>query len=159
MRRALLAFLLLFAATAGGARAAGDAATAMLDGKVKTALHLSADDLRKMPPVQREVSFLTDHGPQKATFTGVLVWTLVARAGLDDPEKKWPALHHIVAVTGKDGYVVLFSLGEMEPEFGNAPIMLAYARDGAPLESLRVLAPGDTHGARDVRDVVRIEVR
>ncbi len=159
MKRALIAFLvLLLAAAAGSVRAADDAAV-VLDGKVKTALHLTAGDLRKMAPVKREVAFLTDHGPQKATYTGVLVWTLVARAGLDDPEKKWPELRHVIAVTGKDGYVVLFSLGEMAPEFGNAPIMLAYARDGAPLADLRVLAPGDQHGARDVRDVVRLEVR
>ncbi|HUK57788.1 MAG TPA: molybdopterin-dependent oxidoreductase [Stellaceae bacterium] len=159
MRRTLLALALVLAAAAAGIAHADEAASAVLDGKVKTALHLTAADLGRMPHVTRKVSFLTDHGTQTATYTGVLLWTLVGKAGIDDPDKKWPALRHVVAVTGKDGYVVLYSLGEMEPEFGNVPIMLAYAKDGAPLADLRIVAPGDKHGARDVRDVVRIEVR
>jgi len=157
VRRILLALALL-AAAAGGVRAADEAASVVLDGKVKTALHLNAADLRKMPAVEREVSFLTDHGPEKAKYKGVLLWALVARAGIDDAAK-WPELRHVVAVTGTDGYVVLFSLGEIAPDFGNAPVMLAYDRDGKPLDRMRVLAPGDRHGARDVRDVVRLEIR
>ncbi len=65
----------------------------------------------------------------------------------------------MLAVTAEDNYLLMVSLGEIDPNFGNAPAMLAYARDGQPLPALRLVFPGDKHGARDVRDVVRIEVR
>ena len=40
--------------------------------------------------------------------------------------------------------------------------MIAWSVDGEPLpedESLRLIVPGDTRGARNVYDVIRIEVR
>jgi hypothetical protein len=53
----------------------------------------------------------------------------------------------------------MVSIGEIDPNFGNAPVMLAYAQDGKPLPTLRLVFPSDKHGARDVRDVLHIEVR
>lgn len=129
-----------------------------IDGLVKQTQHLTADDLRRLPGVERAVTFQTDHGARMATYTGVLLWTLVARAGVDD-SAKWGDLRHVLAVTGADGYRLMVSLGELDPNFGNAPAMLVYAQDGKALPALRLIFPGDVHGARDVRDVVRIEVR
>jgi DMSO/TMAO reductase YedYZ molybdopterin-dependent catalytic subunit len=129
-----------------------------IDGLVKQAQHVTADDLRRLPPVERRVTFQTDHGDQTATYKGVLLWTLVARAGINDPAK-WSDLRHVVAVTAADGYLLMVSLGEIDPNFGNAPVLLAYEQDGKPLSALRLIFPGDKHGARDVREVVRIEVR
>jgi DMSO/TMAO reductase YedYZ molybdopterin-dependent catalytic subunit len=145
----------------GPLRAAeGSAPLVVIDGLVKHSLHVSAEDLRGMPTVRREVSFLTDHGEQKATYVGVLLWDVVQRSGIDDTAK-WGELRHVMAVTGKDGYLVMLSFGEIDPNFGNAPIMIAYERNGQPLEAggLRLVVPGDRHGARDVRDLVRVEVR
>lgn len=156
----LAAFLACALLTAGtmGARAAGEPPAVAIDGLVKQAQHITADELRRLPATRREVTFQTDHGDQKATYVGVLLWTLVERAGVDDPAK-WGELHHVMAVTAKDGYLVMLSLGEIDPNFGNAPIMVAYERDGKPLDMLRLVVPGDRHGARDVRDVLRIEIK
>lgn len=65
-------------------------------------------------------------------------------------------------VTGRDGYAIAFSVGEISPDFGNTLIMVALSVDGKPLradEGLRLMVPGDKRGARSVRDVVKIELR
>ena len=45
------------------------------------------------------------------------------------------------------------------PRNGASCGILAYTRDGKPLPALRLVFPDDKHGARDMRDVARIEVR
>jgi hypothetical protein len=97
-------------------------------------------------------------GRKSATYTGVLLWTLIDRAKIDDAAK-WGERRHVIAVTAAEGYLLMVSVGEIDPNFGNAPAMLASRRDDQPLPALRLVFPGDKHGARDVRDVVRIEVR
>lgn len=141
-----------------GSLAQADTPPVAIDGVVKQTEQVTADDLRRLPAVERQVSFETDHGTQTATYTGVLLWTLIAQAGVND-SAKWGELRHVVAVTAKDKYVVMLSIGEIDPNFGNTPAMLAYAANGKPLDALRLVVPGDRHGARDVRDVVRIEVK
>jgi hypothetical protein len=43
----------------------------------------------------------------------------------------------------------------------NKPIILAYRSDAGPadLPGLRLVIPGDQHGARQVHDVVEVDVR
>lgn len=165
MTRALLAVALLsflsLAEMMGRTQAAEDSPALVIDGLVKQAQHLTVAELRRMQAVQREVTFQTDRGAQKATYTGVLLWDVMQRAGIDDPAKKWPDLRHVMAVTGQDGYLVMFSVGEIDPNFGNAPIMIAYERNGQAFTGggFRLVVPGDTHGARDIRDLVHIEIR
>jgi hypothetical protein len=62
-------------------------------------------------------------------------------------------------VTGRDGYQIAFSVGEIHPEFGNTPMMIATEVDGKPFaDGLRIIVPGDKRGARNVRQVVKIEL-
>ena len=133
----------------------------VLDGKVKHPQRVNADFLRRLPAEHLEVSFQTAHGTEKSSYTGVLLWTLLAEAGgIDDPEKG-AELRHTINITGRDGYWVVISTGEIAPDFGAKPAMLAYERDGQELgnNGLRVVMPGDKHGGRYVRDVVEIEVK
>jgi DMSO/TMAO reductase YedYZ molybdopterin-dependent catalytic subunit len=130
-----------------------------IEGKVKTPLHLSLDDLKKMPAEHAEVSYQTDRGPMKASFTGVLLWSLIESAGgLQDAGEKGAAIRHAIRITAKDGWVVVTSTGEIAPEFGNKGAMVAYERDGKPLDDFRIVMPGDKHGARNARDVVTIAI-
>jgi DMSO/TMAO reductase YedYZ molybdopterin-dependent catalytic subunit len=130
----------------------------LLEGKVKTPRHFSLDDLKKLPPQHSDVSFQTDRGPTTASFTGVLLWSLIeAAGGIDDPEKG-AAIRHAIRVTAKDGYVMVTSTGEIAPDLGGKPALVAYERDGKPLDDFRIVMPGDKHGARNVRDVVTISV-
>jgi hypothetical protein len=57
--------------------------------------------------------------------------------------------------------MVVISTGEIAPDFGDKPAMVAYQRDGEDLgdKGLRVVMPADKHGGRYVRDIVEIEVK
>jgi len=151
--------------TAADQSAPGDATASgsgiMLDGKVKHPQKLTVDALHKFPAERVDVSFQTAHGMEKSSYTGVLLWTLLGQAGgIDDPAKG-AELRHTISITGRDGYLVVISTGEIAPDFDGKPAMIAYERDGQDLGAtgLRIVMPGDKHGGRYVRDVAEIEVK
>ena len=57
----------------------------------------------------------------------------------------------------------MISGGELDPIFGNTPMLLAWEEDGQPLTSDRgpfcLVVPGDQRGGRQMDGVIRIEVR
>jgi O-glycosyl hydrolase len=110
-----------------------------------------------MPAEHADVSHQTDHGPVRASFTGVLLWSLIGAAGGIDAAKS-PELRHAIRITAKDGYVVVTSSGEIAPDFGAKGVIVAYQRDGKPLDDFRIIMPGEKHGGRNVRDVVLINI-
>jgi len=149
---ALVAALLLIAP------AAAQSPTLSLDGKVKQPRHWTLDDLRKMPAEHADISFQTEKGPVTASFTGVRLWSLIEAAGGIDDAAKGAALRHAIRITAKDGYVVVTSTGEIAPDFGDKQALVAYERDGKPLDDFRIVMPGDKHGGRNARDVVTISI-
>jgi DMSO/TMAO reductase YedYZ molybdopterin-dependent catalytic subunit len=68
-----------------------------------------------------------------------------------------------VVVIGSDGYDAIFSLAELDPDFGAEIVLIAYAKDGQPLPQnegmARAVIGTDKRGGRLVSNVVRIEVR
>lgn len=123
---------------------------------------LSLDALRALEPQTHEVAFLTSKGEETGRYTGAKLWDILAGNGLIDPNAHGALLRSLVIVTAGDGYTLVLSAGELAPDLGNKPVLLAYARDGAALDagrSPRLIVPGDARGARNVRDVARIEVR
>jgi hypothetical protein len=157
-RLVILCFLLL---PLGAAHAAdAPAGELSLTGKVVHAQQFSLDKLKALASQQVQVSFLSERGEQKMSFTGVPLWALLGEAGGLADTEKGAALHHTLKITAKDGYWVVISTGEIAPDLGGKPAMIAYQRDDeAPGASgLRLVMPGDKHGARYVRDVVAIDV-
>jgi DMSO/TMAO reductase YedYZ molybdopterin-dependent catalytic subunit len=149
---AILAGLLLVAP------AAAQSPSLSLEGKVKQPQHWSLNDLKKMPAEHADVSYQTEHGPVTANYTGVLLWSLIATAGGIDDTTRNAVVRHTIRITATDGYVIVLSTGEISPDFGNQAALVAYERDGKPLDNFRIVMPGDKHGARDVHDVVTIAV-
>jgi hypothetical protein len=131
-----------------------------LTGQVAHPQQFSLDKLKSLASQQVQVSFLSERGEQKMSFTGVPLWALLGEAGGLADTAKGAALHHTIKVTAKDGYWVVISTGEIDPGLGDKPAMIAYQRDDeAPGASgFRLVMPGDKHGARYVRDVVAIDV-
>ena len=68
-----------------------------------------------------------------------------------------------MVVTGADGYQVALGWGELDPDFGAAPIMLAYLSDGQPMGDkvgmARLVVPDDKRGGRYVSTVKSIEIK
>ena len=133
----------------------------LIDGQIVHPTRLSADDLKTLPETDLDVTFMTGHGQESGHYAGALLWTVLDQAGLADTQGKHPDLHHSLIATGRDGYTIAFSFGEIDPDFGNKTVIVAYAKDGKPLgaDGLQLVVPGDKHGARDIRDLVHIEVR
>ena len=131
-----------------------------LTGKVVHPQQFNLEKLKALASQQVQVSFLSERGEQKMSFTGVPLWALLGEAGGLADTEKGAALHHTIKITAKDGYWVVISTGEIAPDLGGKPAMIAYQRDDeAPGASgFRLVMPGDKHGARYVRDVVTIDV-
>ena len=67
-----------------------------------------------------------------------------------------------VIASAADGYRVVFSLAELDPEFTGSKIMVVDRTNGQPLLAdqgpFRIVAPNDLAGARSMRMLERIEV-
>jgi len=136
-------------------------ATLSVSGLVKAPHSFTLAELQKMPWTTVDASFQTEHGPRHGTWLGVSLWTLLDQSGgLAAPEKE--SLRHWLVVTGRDGYEVVLSVGEIDPAVGHAVAVVAWSADGKPFDPAqgpRLILPGDRKGGRDVRDVVSIEVK
>lgn len=151
-----VALSLLLAVPAAGQDAAPDTVT--LTGPGIQPVTLDPAALAVMPMLEQDISF-ESHGGEKGHYKGVLLWDiLTAETGVEDDIKT--SLRNTVLVTARDGHQVAWSIGDLAPDFGNDPVMLAVEQDGKPLDKgLRMVVPGDKRGARNIRDVTRIELR
>lgn len=153
---ALLAGLL--APAAAGAQNSAPPGLA-IGGRVEHPRTLALADLQALPPVTVEVEHAHERNAQKHAFTGALLWPLITAAGpMDEPGKR-TFLQHTVLARGQDGYAVALAVGELDPNFEGKQVLVAYAEDGKPLPSLRLVVPADARGGRSVRDLVAIELR
>lgn len=110
---------------------------------------------------QESVS-LSEEG-EAVEYRGALLSAILARAGAPaGSAMRGKALTNYVLAEAKDGYRVVFSLGEVDPEFGNARIIVATARNGKPLFDyqgpFRLIVAGDKRGARGVRMLTKLTI-
>jgi len=146
-------FVLLVALPA----AAQDVFRAELVGAGGTPVILTPESIAGLPPVEMDVAYQTSKGMSGGRFGGVLFWDVLAASKAFEGLEHNAELARTFVVTAGDGYAIAFSVGEIHPDFGNTPMILADRLDGRPLEGgWRIVVPG---GARNVRDVVRIELR
>lgn len=72
------------------------------------------------------------------------------------------ALASYLLAGARDGYQVVFSLGELDPGVGGARVIVADQRDGKPLSAqqgpIRLVVSSDKRPARSVRMVERLHV-
>lgn len=136
------------------------AARLVVDGDVPMPLDLTLDALRALP---RASETTTDQEGRRQVYEGVLLVDLVRRAGAPlGPDLRGPHLTTYLLAHARDGYQVVFSLGEIDPLLSNIRILVADTVDGRPLiESqgpLRLVVAGDQRGARSISMLERIEV-
>jgi DMSO/TMAO reductase YedYZ molybdopterin-dependent catalytic subunit len=151
---------LTLALSAGFLFAQTPAAVLAIEGDVPMPLSLSADDLAKMP---RETASVPAADGSKIVYEGVTLRAVLEKAGAPFGKKlRGKVLTTYVLAKAMDGYEVLFTLGEIDPDFGNETILLADKRDGKPLPDkqgpFRLVCPNDHEGARSVRMLQTLEV-
>lgn len=135
-----------------------------ITGLVNQAGPVSVADLQQLPQETASVTYESGGTPEDHTFTGVRLMDALDHVGLaTEPDARNPLLRFYVIVSANDGYQVVLSGGELDPNFGNAPMLLAWEQDGEPLEGengpLRLVVPGDVRGGRYVHGIVSIDVR
>lgn len=136
------------------------ATTLAVTGDVPMPLTLSADDLAKLP---RETVSVDDQDGTKVQYEGVPLREVLKRAGAPlGNQLRGKALASYVIAKARDGYQVVFGLGELDQAFGNAQIIVADKRDGKPLFGyqgpFRLVCPNDHAGARSVRMLETLEL-
>jgi DMSO/TMAO reductase YedYZ molybdopterin-dependent catalytic subunit len=134
--------------------------TLVVAGDVTKPATLALSDLRALP--RTTVAAQNDDG-QTSVYEGVLVGELLRRAGAPlGSDLRGDAVATYVLVIANDGYRVVFSLAELDPDYTGSKIIVADTVDGKPLFDyqgpLRIVAPGDARGSRSIRMVERIEV-
>lgn len=122
-------------------------------------LHVDRAVMDSVPPSHVQAF---DHGTP-GTWMGVHLYRMLQLAGAPSEDTlRGPQMAKYVLVTASDGYRAVFSLAELDPQFGNATVVLAHSRDEAPLSEkegpFRLVSSGDTKQARWVRNVVSVEV-
>lgn len=129
-------------------------------GDVPMPITLTAADLAAMP---QETGEVTEMDGSKTVYEGVSLQQVLEKAGLS-LTKKMPGkeLAGYVLAEAKDGYEVVFGVGELVPNLGGAKVLVADKRDGKPLFEyqgpLRLVVPGDKEGARSVRMLQKLQV-
>jgi len=115
-------------------------------GDVESPVTLKAEDLASMP--REKVN----------EYEGVLLRDVLKKAGAPmDGKLRGSALTTYVLAQAKDGYQVIFSLGELDTAFGNEKILVADRQNGNPIP-LRVVCADDKAGARSVKMLETLEV-
>jgi DMSO/TMAO reductase YedYZ molybdopterin-dependent catalytic subunit len=123
-------------------------------------LTLKPADLAAMPRTTVTVKQPDGRG---VTHEGVLVSEILKRAGVPlGKALRGDAMATYVVASATDGYRVIFSLAELDPDFTGSEIMVADRTNGQPLLAdqgpIRIVAPKDLAGARSIRMLERIEV-
>jgi DMSO/TMAO reductase YedYZ molybdopterin-dependent catalytic subunit len=138
--------------------------TLIIGGDIPTPLTLKVEDLAKMP---RQTIVLTEADGSKTEYEGVALVEILKRAGAPVGKGlRGNALASYVVAKAHDGYQVVYSLAELDPELTEGRFIVADKRDGKPLFGyqgpFRIVAGTDKAAARSVRmldeiDVVRLK--
>lgn len=158
-RFCILALLLVFLSGAFHypcllAQASPATAHLAIKGDVEKPLSLTLEDLRQMP--RKTLKVTNPHDKKEETYEGVLVTELLKRAGVPQgAQLRGAAMSTYVQADAADGYRVIFSLAELDPDFQDSDVIVADTLNGAPLDDktgpFRLVAPHDKRPARWVR--------
>jgi hypothetical protein len=132
----------------------------VIRGKTGLAQRFNVEQLRKLPRTEVEA---TDRNGQRVQYVGVTLSELLGKVGTaqgDALRGDW--LRAFVAVDARDKYRAIFALPEFDSAYTDRVIILAYEREGQPLDlkagPLQIIVPGEKKHARWVRMVKEIRV-
>ena len=121
-----------------------------------------AVDAKLLAGLPESEAVLEAHG-ERQSCTGPALSAVLARVGQPAGEAlRGSALARGVLATGRDGYAVLFSLGEFDAMLGGAAAIVATRCDSKSLDStagpFRLIVPGEQRPARSVRQLSSLTI-
>jgi len=120
---------------------------------------LSRADLEALPHVKVQAAA----HDVSAAFEGVALKAVLEKAGIVLGEAlRGKRLAACLLVEAADGYRVVIALPEMDPGFTDKQIILAFLKDGKPLDPkegpYRIVIPDEKRPARWIRQVTSLKV-
>lgn len=118
---------------------------------------LSRADVESLPRIKIPA------GKPEAQYEGVALHGVLEKAGVTLGDTlKGKRMASYLLVEAADGYRVVFALPELDPAFTEKSVILAFLKDGKPLDDkegpFRVVIPEEKRMARWVRQVTRLKV-
>ena len=109
------------------------------------------------------IKVTTSTSGEPATFEGVALKVVLEKAGIKFGETlKGTRLASCMLVEAADGYRVVIALPELDPAFTDKQILLAFLKDGKPLNDkegpYRIVIPDEKRMARWVRQVTGLKI-
>jgi hypothetical protein len=120
---------------------------------------LTRSDVESLPHIK-----VTTHGSEtSATFEGVALSAVLEKAGVEfGHSMRGKRLASCLLVEAADGYRAVIALPELDPDFTNKEVILAYLEDGKPLDDkagpYRIVIPEEKRMARWVRQVTILKI-
>jgi len=142
----------------------GPSQSVAVTGAVQTEMTFAVPDLQALPTHTTMAETRTRMGTQGTVmYRGVLLKDVLDAAKLQlDPNIKNDVLSRAITAYGSDGYHVTFSYGEIDPDFGGQPILVAFEKNGQPLTesdgTMELIVPGGNLAGRWVKNLVNLTV-
>jgi hypothetical protein len=120
---------------------------------------LTRTDIEALP----HVKVSTSASGATATFEGVALEAVLEKAGAEfGTGLKGKRLASYLLVEAADGYRVVIALPEFDPAFTDKQVVLAFLKDGKPLDEkegpYRIVMPDEKRMARWVRQVTTLKI-
>jgi hypothetical protein len=106
------------------------------------------------------ITVFNGHAKANQTYSGVPLIALLKPLGVTE-EPKGKDFKLYLEAEGSDGYVVVYSIGEVTPYIHDGTVLVADSVDGKPLADngpFQLVATGEKHPARWVHNLVAIRV-
>jgi hypothetical protein len=161
MKKLLLNFVLTATLLLTASRSYADPGV-RLEGAVAHPTSWSANQLRSTFSSKVQSVFFNYRGASHQAAC-VPLWSLVEAAHPQFRDKVHnDSMTWVATVEGSDGYRVSFTLGELNPDFGNSAVWVALDQDGGPIPAsdgpVRLILPNDVKLGRWVHSISRIVV-
>jgi len=119
---------------------------------------LTQADIESLPRIK-----ITIHGPNSDTFEGVALKALLEKSGVElGHSLRGKRLASCLLVGAADGYRVVIALPELDPDFTDKRIVLAFSQNGKPLDAkegpYRIVIPDEKRMARWVKQVTTLKI-
>lgn len=120
---------------------------------------LSKDEITALPHIK-----VTAGSPDApVTYEGVMLKAVLEKAGVEfGSTLRGKRMASCLLVEAADQYRVVIALPELDPEFTDKQIVLAFLRDGKTLDPkegpYRIVIPGEKRMARWVRQVTTLKI-
>jgi|SRR5215469_9299582 len=120
---------------------------------------LAKSDIESLPHLK-----VTTHDSEKpVTFEGIALMAVLERAGVEfGHSMRGKRLASCLLVEAADGYRVVIALPEIDSDFNNKQVVLAFLKDGQPLDAkegpYRIVIPDEKRMARWVKQVTTLKI-